>query len=198
MPDTSGEGFPNNIEVGHEHMHLSTGKIYQYLGGSPASLSSWVLARGIRAVVQGYTNQTLTPANTNPYLINYQYVSKMQNISWDGAGKFTIQVPGVYHITHNGQLIATSLAVGQQRRCSIWFRKNGQDLSDSPVTNSISGNLNDMRIIRNYRIQEFDIGDTLETYMVVEDATVGMSLSSITLGGVTSQAAKITMAWIAL
>ena len=196
MPDTSGEGFPGNVEVGHEHLHLSTGKIYQYLGGTPSLSSSWVVARGVRAVAQGYTNLTLTPSNLNPYIIVYQYVSKLQNMIWDGAGKFTIQVPGIYHVTHNGQLVATGLAAGQQRYCSIWFRKNGQDILDSPVTNSISGNVSDMRIIRNYRVEEFAIGDTLETYMTVQEAGLGMSLASVTVNGIVSQSAKITLAWV--
>lgn len=196
MPDSAGEGFPLGCQVGHEHLQLSTGKIYQYLGGTPGLSSSWRVARGINAVCQAYTNATIVPANTNPLLITYAGVSSLLNIGWDGLGTFTIQVPGYYILTHHGQLEATGLAAGQQRRVTIWFKRNGIDLAESPVTNSISGNVSDMRIIRNYRVQYFDAGDVLNTYVVVEEAGLGIGLYAETLGGVTSQSAKLSLSWI--
>lgn len=42
MPDSAGEGFPNNVNVGWEHLQISTGFIYQYVGGSPQNPASWV------------------------------------------------------------------------------------------------------------------------------------------------------------
>ncbi len=42
MPDsTGGAGFPNNINIGHEHLNIINGLIYQYLGDRPGELVNW-------------------------------------------------------------------------------------------------------------------------------------------------------------
>jgi hypothetical protein len=196
MPDSAGEGFPNNVQVGHEHLHLSTGYIYQYLGGTPSNPVSWRIARGVNAACQIFTNRSIIPIDTNPLLLTYDGEGIVENMSWDGSGRILINIPGIYIMTHHGQLAATGLPAGQQRRASIYFRRNGIDISDSPVTNSVSGNPNDMRVLRNYRMQKLDAGDTISTYMIVEDATVGLGLYSVTISGIVSQSAKLSMSWI--
>lgn len=196
MPDSAGEGFPGNVQVGHEHLHLSTGKIYQYLGGTPSVASSWVLARGIHAYGHFYSTKVQSPSTTDPTLVTFEAYSSISNLGWDGVGTFTIQIPGVYILSSNGQMAAAG-ALASQRKMSFWFRKNGIDIADSPVTNSISANVNDMRVVRNYRIDSFEVGDTIQLMMEIEIAGASqIGVYPQTVGTVTSPSAKVSFIWI--
>lgn len=42
MPDSvGGGGFPNNINVGHEHLNTVSGRTYQYQGGVYMDALNW-------------------------------------------------------------------------------------------------------------------------------------------------------------
>lgn len=42
MADSVGAGgFPNNINIGHVHLDMSTGLSLQYLGGRPGQVINW-------------------------------------------------------------------------------------------------------------------------------------------------------------
>ena len=48
MPDSVGAGgFPRNINIGHEHLDLSSGFTYQYQGGVPTDILSWKIIGGV-------------------------------------------------------------------------------------------------------------------------------------------------------
>lgn len=50
MPDSVGAGgFPRNINIGHEHLDLSSGFTYQYQGGVPTDILSWKIINGVSA-----------------------------------------------------------------------------------------------------------------------------------------------------
>lgn len=47
MPDSVGAGgFPNNINIGHEHLDISTGFTYQYAGDVPSNILNWRIIGG--------------------------------------------------------------------------------------------------------------------------------------------------------
>lgn len=48
MPDSVGAGgFPNNINIGHEHLDISSGFTYQYAGGVPSNILNWKIIGGV-------------------------------------------------------------------------------------------------------------------------------------------------------
>lgn len=48
MPDSVGNGgFPNNINIGHEHLDLITGFTYQYQGGVYSNILNWKIIGGV-------------------------------------------------------------------------------------------------------------------------------------------------------
>lgn len=48
MPDSVGAGgFPNNINIGHEHLDISTGFTYQYAGGVSSNILNWKIIGGV-------------------------------------------------------------------------------------------------------------------------------------------------------
>ena len=48
MPDSVGAGgFPRNINIGHEHLDMSSGFTYQYQGGVPTNILSWKIINGV-------------------------------------------------------------------------------------------------------------------------------------------------------
>lgn len=50
MPDSVGAGgFPRNINIGHEHLDMSSGFTYQYQGGVPTNILSWKIINGVSA-----------------------------------------------------------------------------------------------------------------------------------------------------
>ena len=50
MPDSVGAGgFPRNINIGHEHLDLSSGFTYQYQGGVPTDVLNWKIINGVSA-----------------------------------------------------------------------------------------------------------------------------------------------------
>ena len=47
MPDSVGAGgFPNNINIGHEHLDISSGFTYQYTGGVSSNILNWRIIGG--------------------------------------------------------------------------------------------------------------------------------------------------------
>ena len=51
MPDSVGAGgFPRNINIGHEHLDLSSGFTYQYQGGVPTDVLNWKIIGGVTNV----------------------------------------------------------------------------------------------------------------------------------------------------
>ena len=48
MPDSVGAGgFPRNINIGHEHLDLSSGFTYQYQGDVPTNVLNWKIINGV-------------------------------------------------------------------------------------------------------------------------------------------------------
>lgn len=56
MPDSvGGAGFPNNVNVGHEHLDLTSGLTYEYQGGTPSNILNWKIIGGVSAVTPDTT-----------------------------------------------------------------------------------------------------------------------------------------------
>ena len=48
MPDSvGGDGFPNNINIGHEHLNTVGGLTYQYQGGVYTDALNWKIVDGV-------------------------------------------------------------------------------------------------------------------------------------------------------
>lgn len=57
MPDSVGDGgFPNNINIGHEHLNLSNGLTYQYQGGAYNNILNWKIIGGVTELDPSTTN----------------------------------------------------------------------------------------------------------------------------------------------
>lgn len=90
MPDSIGQGgFPNNINIGHEHLDIATGFTYQYLGGRPGQLVNWKVIGGAAETnpnTTGWTNR-----HAGAFWFN---TAEGRFKGWDGSAIITIQLTG--------------------------------------------------------------------------------------------------------
>jgi hypothetical protein len=88
MPDSvGGGGFPNNINIGHEHLDMSTGFTYQYLGGRSQTLSNWMVIGGASSSdpnTSGWDNRQAGSMWFN--------TSEQRFKGWNGSAVFTVQI----------------------------------------------------------------------------------------------------------
>lgn len=48
--DSVGSELPQKgLQIGHQHLDLVTGGVYQYMGGDPAVTTNWLLVSGVLA-----------------------------------------------------------------------------------------------------------------------------------------------------
>lgn len=156
---------------------------------------SWSRVRGKNVYLQTYSNLNQVPANTNATLATCENVSAVQDITFDGVGTYTFQTAGVYFMPTHSQVAKTGGAGIQ--RVSMWFQLNGVVIDGSAVTNSVSASPNDLRVVRNLRIQKVAIGDQLQVMFMVESSGVGLGLYAQQFGAAPiAPSFKLTMSWI--
>lgn len=88
MPDSIGQGgFPNNINIGHEHLDTASGFTYQYLGGRSQLLVNWKPIGGASAIDPDTTNWD--NRHTGAFWFN---IAEQRFKGWNGTAVITIQL----------------------------------------------------------------------------------------------------------
>lgn len=91
MPDSVGQGgFPNNINIGHEHLDMLTGFTYQYLGGVSSSRVNWKVIGGAGSQDPDTTGWSTGHLGSMWYNINEQALKV-----WLGTRAQTLTGPNV-------------------------------------------------------------------------------------------------------
>ena len=80
MPDSVGGSFPNNINIGHEHLSVIDGFTYQYQGNRPQDPLNWKISNGVSStdpstIGWGINQLGAMWFNTTDLMFHY----------WDGA-----------------------------------------------------------------------------------------------------------------
>jgi len=174
---SSGSGFQaTGINKGHIRYNVDDGITYQYIGG-PGVISSWRVVFGNEAYGQFVNVLTLIPVDTNPLLVTFQ-IEEIRGITLVGNSDITIQERGIYYIVSGGQCDKTGGA-GGAHFIDMWIRKNGADIPNTGVRNTVIQLAETKVLILNW-VGELLIGDVVQNYVAVNNSGVGLGLRTLT------------------
>jgi len=172
-----GDGFEaTGINKGHLRYNIRSGITYQYIGG-PGVISSWRVVFGNEAYGQFVNVSTLIPVDTNPLLTTFQ-IEEIRGITLVENSDMTIQERGIYSIVSGGQCDKTGGA-GGAHFVDMWIRKNGVDIPNTGVRNTVIQLAETKVLILNW-VGELLIGDVIQNYVAVNNAGVGLGLRTLT------------------
>lgn len=173
----SGNGFNViGIQKGHLRYNIDDGITYQYIGGSAQDISSWRVVFGNEAYAQLVNLTGAVPADINPYLVSFVQ-QEVRGMDFSGNA-ITIQEKGIYTIINAVQCDKTS-GGGTAHFLDMWIRKNGVDVPNTGVRNTIIQLAETKVLVLNW-VGALEIGDTIQKYIAVNNAGVGLGLYTLT------------------
>ncbi len=121
---------------------------------------------------------TQAPGVTTPVLVTFNTEDELVAITHSG-GNITILTSGIYQIIAGGQIGEVN---NGKVNVDLWLKVNGSNVANSGVRNTISLNTDTKVVILNY-ILPLVVGDVVNVYMSVDDATKGAGLIPATPAG---------------
>jgi hypothetical protein len=174
---SSGSGFSiKGLQKGHLRYNIDDGITYQYIGGSLQDISSWRVVFGNEAYAQLVNLVGAVPVDTNPYLVSF-VPQEIRGMGFDGT-TITIQEKGVYVIVNGVQCDKTS-GGGGAHFLDMWIRKNGVDIPNIGIRNTVLQLAETKVLVLNW-IGVLEIGDTIQKYIAVNNAGVGLGIYTLT------------------
>lgn len=124
------------------------------------------------------TNQQ--PGVLTPVLVSFNTLDALVGISYSG-GSLTTTRSGIYLLVVGGQVGKTG-GGGQNVLVDMWLRRNGVDLPNSGVRNSVTDVQDTKVVLVNYVVAML-AGDTLQVYISVDRLGIGAGLLAYTPAG---------------
>jgi hypothetical protein len=177
---SSGSGFnATGCQKGCLRYNVDDGITYQYVGGS-GTLSSWRAVFGSESYGQLVNLVGAVPANTNPFQVTFQVEElRGMRVKQDSGGtSIHIQERGIYSIVNGVQADKTS-GGGGNHFLDMWIRKNGIDVPNSGVRNTVIQATEIKVLILNW-VVELLVDDIITKWIAVSNAGVGLGLYSYT------------------
>ena len=182
MADSVGDGFPSTgagIEKGHLLHDISDGITYQYVGGPVNSSSSWRVVFGNTSYAQLVNLTGAVPSDTNPFQVSFQVDDiRGMRVDQDNGSHIHIEERGLYCIVDGVQCDKTS-GGGTAHFLDMWIRKNGVDIPNTGVRNTIIQLAETKVLVLNW-VGELLVGDIITKWIAVNNAGVGLGLYTLT------------------
>jgi hypothetical protein len=173
----SGSGFNIiGLQKGHLRYNVDDGITYQYIGGSANTVASWRVVFGSEAYGQFSNRGNIVPADVNPFLVTY-VADEMRGMLLISSIGITIQEKGIYIVINGGQIAKTG-GGGAAHFLDMWLRKNGVDIPNTGVRNTIIQTAETKVMVLNWA-GALDIGDVLQKYIAVSNSAVGLGLYTL-------------------